>query len=1030
MDRAVFQRNNTNHATIHIGGNYTRRIDRVDAKVTKIGDGGNSTDWQTIQSNVQGGFYSGSIEIIGGWYRLEVRGMLGDQVVGTSSVEHVGAGEVFIISGQSNGQGFLNRGSPDAADDRVSCVNYNNTNDMQASGLPYPHFSHLNSSSSISPRGESAWAWGRLGDLLASKLDVPILFYNTAFEGTRVKSWREGITGTSFSPYVPLPYSPSGMPYINLRWVMQYYVPITGVRAVLWEQGEAENLFPATTDEYASDLKAVIDASRNESGKNVSWMVALTSYDNAHGTNNNTIEGQKKVINNVANVFAGPNTDLIQIPRQEGSGNGEGVHFNGPGITELASAWNNQLNDSFFSQSQPQTGQGPLRPSISCSGNNSVNISVDAVGYNSISWSGGQNGNTIQVGNGSYRAVARDDKGNFIYSPEIRISEPIQPGKPSITLEGSNPVCIGNTAVLIASTNENVTWNNGFAGQRLGVTTGGEYTVTTKNIYGCEATSDKYAISVLNAPLPPKPTITAGGAVTFCDGGSVNLQSSSAVKSVWSNGETTATIAAKVSGDYRVRALDNLGCFSPDSDPLTVKVNPLPARPQISLSGPTEFCDGGTLNMTSNYDTGNIWSTTATSKTIPVKVSGTFSLTQRDGNGCESRSDEVVVKVNPLPATPSVTALRPTTFCERDYTTLRSSEAYSYVWSNGSGNREIDIRESGDFTISAKDEKGCISIASAVTKVVKNPLPPQPAITAVGPTTFCADLSVKLESTTAVGYLWSNGESSQSVTITTAGSYTVQTINEFQCYSDPSNQISTQTLALPPAPKTTALGLTTFCDGDTVQLQASEGQTFFWTSGQEAEIIDVTTSGSYAARIVDDKGCYSPYSTAILVDVKPTPSTPTIRKTGTYTLISENNINDGDHVWLRDGTVLSEKSTTIKVVQSGTYTVNNTVVYSPTLSCYSDFSAPFIFSADMTTGGMVVYPNPVSTGIITVETIQNISNARVEVMDSRGVIHKSFLVNKFDGQKIFNISDLSTGIYIIRIISSDYSGAQKIVLSH
>ncbi|TDE13718.1 T9SS type A sorting domain-containing protein [Dyadobacter psychrotolerans] len=1026
--RAIFQRDKNNSARIYVAGSYSKPADRIEAKLIAI-NGGADTDWVPIQSNPQGGFYSGSVVSSGGWYELRVRGMRGDQETESRTMSPVGIGEVFLIAGQSNAQGFqdypnFSYGAQRANDDRVNCIAYSNNQRSDVS-LPYPSFAHLESNSQISPRGQSAWSWGKLGDILAERLRVPILFYNVAWEGTLVRTWRESITGTAYSPYIPASYDPSGMPYSNLRSVMQNYVPITGIRGVLWQQGEADNQFDTRTEDYVKDLRAVIDASRNESGKgSLAWVISITSYTNRYGTDNNVIQGQKNIISTANKIFQGPNTDQIQIPRTDF----EGVHLHNEGLTSLGEAWSNALNNDFFSNSDPYQAVSPLEITANCAGNNSISLSVKSDGYSSINWNTGQNTPNIQVGNGTFRVTARDSRGNMIYSPEISVSQSIYPAQPTISLQGSNPVCLGNTAVLISNTAENVRWNTGSTSDRLPVTTGGEYFVTARNVYGCETSSSRISVAVLNSPLPEKPAITALGALTFCEGGEVSLQSNSRVNNRWSNGANTGSISVKSSGEYRVQALDNLGCFSPESDPVTVKVNPLPAKPSIALSGSSTFCAGGNVTLTSSYESGNTWSNAAVSKTISVNESGSFSLKQRDSNGCESTSDAVNIKVNPLPPTPTITALRPTTFCTRDFTTLRSSDAATYLWSNGANNKEINIYESGSYTISQIDGNRCVSPPSAAVLVVANPLPPTPVITADGPTVFCADLSVNLTSTTAAGFLWSNGSSSQSIKVNIGATFTVQTINEFKCYSDKSNQISTRTLALPPAPSVAALGETIFCDGNFVALKASNGNSFVWNTGTEKDSIHATQSGAYSARVKDTQGCLSPNSREILVDVKPTPTAPIIKQIGVFTLKSENNINDGDHVWKLNATILPEKSTILKAIQSGSYVVNNTVVYSPTLSCFSDFSAPFNFVADTQNNGLVAYPSPATDGRLNIETVQNINNATVQIIDTRGVIHKVYKVAKFDSIQFFNISDLSSGSYIIRIISGSLNASQKIII--
>ncbi len=1028
MDRIVIQRDNNNRATIQINGRYTRPVDRVEARLEPI-NGGSPTDWQVIQLNPQGGFFSGKLEASGGWYRLEVKCKLGNNDVGSANIEHVGIGEVFIIAGQSNAQGFHGFGAPSAGDDRVSCVNQNNQDQVEKNSLDYPTFSHLNSNSNIAPRGESAWAWGRLGDRLVEKLGVPVLFYNAAFEGTLVRSWREGITGTAYSPYVPYPYPPSGMPFINLRWVLQYYVPITGVRAVLWEQGEADNLFSTNKDQYTSDLKSVISASRNESGKNLSWVISISTYDNTRGVNNSIRASQKGVIASTVNVFEGPDTDNIQIPRSNTVNRGDGVHFTGDGLVQLGNAWNERLNDNFFINSKPQSSQGFLKVDVSCAGNNAVRLAAEVVGYNSFSWSNGQNGDNITVGNGSYRVSARDAHGNILFSPLINIDQRIILDKPSISLEGSNPVCLGNTATLISSFSENIGWNTGSTDQRLLVTSTGDYRVSSKSIYGCQNNSDPYSITVVNSPLPPKPTVTASSVTTFCDGGEVTLQSQVVGQPRWSNGASTGSIIVKSSGDYTVRAIDNVGCYSPVSDIVKVIANPNPAKPQINFSGSTIFCEGEKLVMTSNYDAGNIWSTGSNNKSIEVNNSGNFTVFQRDKNGCSSETENVTTKVNKLPASPSVTALRPTTFCDGENTLLQSSSAANYIWSNGASNPEVIIYESGNYTVSAKDANGCISLPSLITKVTKNSRPVRPTLVAQGPTTFCENLNVEVQSSMAKGYLWSNGQSTQSIKINTAGLFSVQTFNEFLCYSEPSNSIVTNILSIPSAPVVEALGATTFCDGGKIILKAN-GSNLYWSNGINSNEIVVNESGNYFAQNMDAKGCFSNNSNAIIISVKPKPAIPVIQQVGVYTLIASNNSSEGDFIWTGNGTILNNKEKSIKTVNSGKYVVKNSIEYANGLTCLSENSEVYQFEIDKDASQMVVFPNPVSNSNITVETFEDLSNAVIQIIDLKGVIYKSLTVDVFNSQQSISLDGLVNGTYFVRIVSNGLKQSKKIVVLH
>ena len=110
--RAVFQRENDNTSTIYLSGSCYQPIDSVQARVqAEVTGQGFNTDWVTIQRNPQGGVFQGPLRAKGGWYRLEVQAFAGGVVVGNDVVRKVGIGEVFIITGQSNAQGFQNFGA-------------------------------------------------------------------------------------------------------------------------------------------------------------------------------------------------------------------------------------------------------------------------------------------------------------------------------------------------------------------------------------------------------------------------------------------------------------------------------------------------------------------------------------------------------------------------------------------------------------------------------------------------------------------------------------------------------------------------------------------------------------------------------------------------------------------------------------------------------------------------------------------------------------------------------------------------------
>ena len=179
-ERAVFQRNNGNATVVYFAGNYRTRADKIEIKLTAL-QGGQSQDWKTLVNRPNFGTYKGSLVVSGGWYKAEIRASLQGQIVGETILEKFGVGEVFLISGQSNAQGYFGHGQRGANDDRVNVVS--NFRDEGFNKPPYPTFGHLDAESSIAPTGKGAWYWGELGDLLTQRLNVPVLFLNSAWEG-------------------------------------------------------------------------------------------------------------------------------------------------------------------------------------------------------------------------------------------------------------------------------------------------------------------------------------------------------------------------------------------------------------------------------------------------------------------------------------------------------------------------------------------------------------------------------------------------------------------------------------------------------------------------------------------------------------------------------------------------------------------------------------------------------------------------------------------------------------------------------
>ena len=304
----------------------------------------------------------------------------------------------------------------------------------------------------------------------------------------------------------------------------------------------------------------------------------------------------------------------------------------------------------------------------------------------------------------------------------------------------------------------------------------------------------------------PLASITPSGAQQICpNGGSVILTANSGngytyqwqMNNTNINGATNQSYTATQAGTYNVIVSNATGC-STASTSVTVSLLPAPTA-NITAGGPVTFCQGGSVNLTASSNSSYQWSNSAISQTINVTTSGTYFVTVTDANGCTATSGNTVVTVNPLPNA-SITAGGPTTFCTGDSVQLCANTSSSYMWSNNATTQCIYATQSGSFTVQVTDANGCTSNASP-SMTVSVGSSPAPTISANGPVNICQGDNVVLTcNTTANSYSWSNGATTQSITVTASGTYNCTVTNTNACNGvGTSNSINVTVSAVPTA---------------------------------------------------------------------------------------------------------------------------------------------------------------------------------------------------------------------------------------
>ncbi|CAG5068817.1 hypothetical protein DYBT9623_01549 [Dyadobacter sp. CECT 9623] len=459
-ERAVFQRNKDNAATIYIGGYVTQGFERIEARfvpwVANEGEAAPGGDaWQIIDNTIEAAQFYGSMPVKGGWYRLEVRAIRTGTDPVAVAVQHVGVGEVFVVAGQSNATGGDdNPNGPGAKNDQVNSVNYQNINGGTISPypsleLPCPEFVHLDAGVKTAPFGNYAWCWGSFGDKIYEKFRVPVMIFNAGWSSTGVGNWQQSIDPNA-TPTSAFGYTfPAGMPFGHLRIALNYYIAQMGVRAVLWHQGETDNYIEQpgdnTFNRYISNLWDVIGASRSLTGKSdLAWLVARASRFTVAGATRvsaNVVNAQNELINNNASyphVYQGPETD----PYFDINYRGDQIHFRGDGVTQspdgnvysglisLAGFWADKVTPEFLTQSEPYSAMAP--PAVSAaysSGGSQITFTGPSIGsggqYNWLGIDCNQVQNTSQqwtVGPGTFKLKVIDANRNTVFSPQLYVS--------------------------------------------------------------------------------------------------------------------------------------------------------------------------------------------------------------------------------------------------------------------------------------------------------------------------------------------------------------------------------------------------------------------------------------------------------------------------------------------------------------------------------------------------------------------------------------------------------------------------------
>jgi large repetitive protein len=567
-------------------------------------------------------------------------------------------------------------------------------------------------------------------------------------------------------------------------------------------------------------------------------------------------------------------------------------------------------------------------PTTFCQGGSVILTASSTQPISGYSWSNGATTSSITVTtSGSYTVTVTHTNGCSNNSAATTVTVNSSP-TPTITPSGSTTFCQGDSVTLTSSAATSYSWSTGATTQSITVNTSGSYTVTVTS-GGCSGSSSPVTVTVNPNPAP---NVTAGGPTTICQGDSVSLTSDIANSYSWNTGATTQTIYATTNGSYVVTVTYSNGC-SNTSAPTNVTINGN-SPPNITSSGSTTFCQGDSVTLTSDAADSYNWSTGATTQSITVYASGTFTVTATYANGCSSTSSSTTVIVNNNPV-PDMSG--PNSVCSGttgSTYTVNFNPSNTYNWTvtgngvltsgQGTGTITVDFDSSGSATVivSENSAAGCVGIDS-INVTISSGL--NPVISVTGDTVFCQGDSVLLDAGSGyTTYTWSNGNTSQVITVKDSGSYSVTVTDSGGCSGTSSSSVNVIVNGNP-NPVVSASGSTNICSGDSVILDAGNGYvSYSWSNGSTVQTITVDSSGNFYVTVTDANGCSGSNSSPVNITVNQSPN-PIIAPSGSTTICQGQTVslNAGSgyvsYSWNTGATTQS-----ITVDTSGTYSVTVT----------------------------------------------------------------------------------------------------------
>ncbi|NRD23524.1 Ig-like domain-containing protein [Winogradskyella litoriviva] len=651
-------------------------------------------------------------------------------------------------------------------------------------------------------------------------------------------------------------------------------------------------------------------------------------------------------------------------------------------------------------------------------------ITLEAFGAETYFWNNGNTSNSITVNptTTTTYTVTGYNSTNCSVTEEITIT--VVPQVEANAGLDSN-ICYGDSITLVASGGSIYNWDNGATTAEITLSPleTSTYTVTVSDNYG-NSDTDSVTITVNELPI-----INVSENVTIIEGESIDLYVNGALSYLWSTGETSniITVNPTQTTTYLVTGYSSLGCQN--SAEVTVTVIP---EVNANAGNDVSICVGESVTLNANGGSNYIWSTGQTGESITVSPisTETYTVMVTDVYG-NSDSDSVTVTVNELPI---INVSQDVTIIEGESIDLYVNGALSYLWNTGETSSTITVSptETTIYTVFGTSNS-CDSIVEEIVVTVT----PLFVASAGIDEHICDNLNYEVVLTANQGdnYLWSTGETSQSIIVSplSTTTYHVTITNGGQVDTD------SVTVYVNPSPEVVIENgeSVDIMSGDFITLSASGANTFEWNNGATQPNIAVSPSETTTYEVRGYVGdCYDEKQVTVNV------LHPVIADAGEdFTICLDEVVmltatGGDDYVWNTGETTPTIQVSPLETTEY-TVTVFNaldfdeaSVIVEVDLDCTTQSNNPLdneIYN-DL---DLNIYPNP-ANNMVNVKLIGSRDISEIHFYDVTGKLIKQKIITNEDLAPIvtsqIDISSFQAGVYFVKVLDDKNAITKKLLV--